>query len=145
MALKTYDVAKILVIFGGVPLRGFAPGTKISITYPEAFNKVVGTDAEVARGKTNDETCLATLEILQTSKTNDTLSSFHLADKAAPAGVPLPFFLKNLNGTTLITAAGAWVKGFPSEVAYGTEAAANRWVIDMGETLTFIGGQDAAV
>lgn len=140
-ALKAYDPAQVAVIFGGAKLEGTVPGSRVKVSFPEMFTKVVGTDGEVARGKKNDRTVKITIELLQTSISNDVLMGFHLADINSPSGAPLPVMVKNLLGTFLVLAPGAWLVGPPSEVAYGPDVVGNAWVIDTGQAQAFVGGQ----
>jgi hypothetical protein len=144
MALKVYDPAQVVVIFGGHKVEGMAPSSRVKISFPELYNKVVGIDGEVARGKNNNRTSSVSIELLQTSSSNDVLMGFFIADDVAPNGAPLPLMIKNINGTTLFVAAGAWIKKLP-EVSYAAEVGANVWEIDCGETESFVGGQVSAI
>ncbi len=139
-SLKAYDPAQVLVVYGGAKIEGMAPSSRVKITFPELFTKVVGIDGEVARGKKNDRTAMVTIELLQTSLSNDILMGFFLADDAAPAGLVKPLMIKNINGTAIFTAAGAWIKKLP-EVTYAADVGTNTWEIDCGEVVSFVGGQ----
>lgn len=140
MSTKAYDPAKIVATLAGIEIKGYAPGAKLTLTFPELYNKIVGLDGEVARGKTNNKSCTIKFSLLQTSESNDVLMNLFEADDAAPAGALVPFFLKNLAGNTLVTAASAWVMGLP-EVAYAAEVGVNEWTVECGETIAFLGGQ----
>lgn len=140
LGTKAYDPAKVIATLAGIEVKGYAPGSKLTMTFVELYNKVVGLDGEVARGKTNNKTSQVKFSLLQTSSSNDTLMALFAADDAAPAGAVVPFFLKNLNGTTIVMAASAWIVGLP-EVGYAAEVGTNEWTIDCGETIAFIGGQ----
>lgn len=142
LGTKAYDPAQCIFTLGGIEIKGYAPGSKIVATFPELYNKVVGLDGEVARGKTNNKTSQWKVSLLQTSVSNDILMAFFDADDAAPGGVIVPLFFKNINGTTLITAASAWIMGLP-ELTLAGEVGVNEWTIDCGETITFVGGQAA--
>lgn len=144
LGTKAYDPAMYIATFGGVEIKGYAPGAKIAGTFPALFNMVVGLDGEVARGKTNDKTSQWRFSLLQTSVSNRVFSNNLAADDAAPSGIVLPFFLKNVNGDTLITSPSAWVVG-PPELSLAAEVGVNEWTIQCGETITYIGGQDSLV
>lgn len=144
MGLKVYDPAQVVVIFGGHKVEGMAPSSRVKITFPELYTKVVGIDGEVGRGKKNDRTAMVSIELLQTSNSNDILQGFFLADDLAPAGAPLPLMIKNLNGSALFVCPGAWIKKLP-EVTYAGDVGANTWEIDCSETESFVGGQVSAV
>ncbi len=143
MGTKAYDPAQIIATLAGVEIKGFAPGAKLTATFPELYNKVVGLDGEVARGKTNNKTCQLKFSLLQTSLSNDVMMGLFEADDGTPAGLLVPFFLKNINGTTLITAPSAWITQLP-EVSYAAEVGVCEWTVDCGETIAFIGGQAQA-
>ncbi len=139
--LSAYDPALITVVFGGARIEGMVPGSRVKVTMVERFKKVVGIDGEVARTKNADKTVQIMVELLQTSLSNDVLMGFHLADDAAPSGVVVPVMVKNLVGTFLVVAPGAWLVGPPKEVAYGSDVVGNQWVIDTGQANAFVGGQ----
>ncbi len=143
MSTKAYDPAQIIATLAGIEIKGYAPGSKLTVTFPELYNKVVGLDGEVARGKTNNKTCQVKFSLLQTSESNDVLMGLFEADDAAPGGALVPFFLKNIVGTTLITAASAWIQMLP-EYSLAAEVGTNEWTVDCGETIAFIGGQAQA-
>lgn len=141
MGLKAYDQDQVSVIFGGALIEGFVPGSKIKIGFPEWFGKTIGTNKEVARYKKADRTVMFTMELLQTSSSNDVLMAFLLADDAAPNGAPQFAMVKNLQGTFLVNAPGAWIVGPPAEVDFGEEVKGNVWKIDTGQAQAFVGGQ----
>ena len=139
--LSAYDPALVAVIFGGARIEGMVPGSRVKVGFAERFKKTVGIDGEVARSKNADKTLQITIELLQTSLSNDVLMAFHIADDAAPNGVVVPAMVKNLLGTFLVNAPGAWLVGPPKEVAYGPEVVGNVWVIETGQATSFVGGQ----
>ncbi len=141
LGTKAYDPAMIIATLAGAEIKGFAPGAKVAGTFPELFNMVVGLDGEVARGKTNNKTSQWKFSLLQTSISNRTLMALFANDDGSPAGTVVPFFLKNLNGDTLIMAPSAWCPQLP-DLSYAGEVGVNEWTIQCGETISFIGGQD---
>lgn len=142
LGTKAFDPAQCIFTLAGIEIKGYAPGSKITATFPELYTKVVGLDGEVARGKTNNKTSTWKVSLLQTSISNDVLMGMFAADDAAPGGVMVPLFYKNLNGTTLITAVTAWVPMLPEHTVAG-EVGVNEWTVECGETIVFIGGQAA--
>lgn len=137
--LKHYDAAKVVITFGPYLLEGTANEGRVTLEFPEGYGKVVGTDAETARYKINDETVMATVPLLQTSTFNSRLMELYLIDRNAPGGAPLPLFIKDLNGDSLFTAPGAWIKGIP-RVSYVQGIEAREWVFDTGPGIWFLGG-----
>lgn len=114
--LKTYDPSRILITYGPHKLEGFAPDSRIDVTYPVTFNDVEGSDGEVARGKTNASALTIVCTLLQTSDSNTFLNALFFADVNAPSGAPLPFFMKDLDGLDYIIAPGAWIPQLPQNV-----------------------------
>lgn len=137
--LKHFDAALVAITFGPLLLEGTAEGGRLTIEFPDGYGHVVGTDAEVARFKINDETALATVPLLQTSLTNDLLTQLYQQDRNAPGGVPLPFFAKDLNGTSIFVAPGAWIVGLP-QVTYVQGIEAREWKFQCASGLWTIGG-----
>jgi hypothetical protein len=142
LGTKAFDPAQAIFTLGGIEIKGYAPGSKIAASFPELYNMVVGLDGEVARGKTNNKTSQWKVSLLQTSVSNRTLMTLFSADDSAPGGTIFPLFYKNLTGDTIITAASAWIVGYP-EYSITAEVGVNEWTIQCGETITYIGGQDA--
>lgn len=137
--LKHYDPAQVVIMFGVAKLEGTAPDGRVSIEFPEGYGHVVGTDGEVARFKINDPTCKVTVPLLQTSQSNDVLTALYLADRVAPTGAPLTLFIKDINGTSLFTAAGAWIVGLPAtRFVGGVEA--REWTFQTAAVIPFVGG-----
>ncbi len=142
LGTKAFDPAQCTFTLGGIELKGYAPGSKITAAFPELYNMVVGLDGEVARGKTNNKTSQWKVSLLQTSVSNRTMMTLFSADDGAPGGLIFPLFYKNNSGDTLITAASAWIVGMP-EHAIAAEVGVNEWTVQCGETITYIGGQNA--
>lgn len=137
---KGYNSAAVTVVFNGALLDGFGPDSRVEITYPEQFTKVIGADGEVARSKTNDQTCQVKLTLLQTSASNDILSATHTLDATSPFGGGVGnLLIKDLLGTTLVACAQAWIMKY-ADVAFAKEVGTREWTIDCGTTATLIGG-----
>ena len=137
---KTYDSKQVAVIFGGVPLEGFAAGSRVTLTpSAKAFTKQVGSDGESTRSKTNDSTYTVKLSLHQSSLSNDFLSAKHNADLATPGGITDPLFIKDLLSGTTYIAKNAWLTGFP-ENAFEAEAGALEWEIETGDMIVDIHG-----
>src|SRR5260370_1249132 len=130
---KVYDSASVAVVFNGALLSGFAPGSRVSIAFPEQFTKQVGSDGEVARSKVNDGTAQVKITLLQTSFSNDALSVFHNLDKSGPFGLGVgPLFIKDLQGTFLFAAPQAWIVKF-ADAEFAQDAGEREWTIDHGD------------
>lgn len=139
MSLKTFDFKKVSVIIGPHIASGFADGTGIAVEYNEdRFITQVGSDAEVTRSKSNDNTGTFTLTLQHASKTNDVLSGYKLLDDASNAGI-FPVLIKDLQGNTVAEGTSCWVQSTPS-VEFGREAADREWVIATDDLKLFVGG-----
>lgn len=139
MALKTYDPKLVILTVGGVPISGFADGTFISaMRSNDSFTKVSGADGIVTRAKSNDKSGEITITLQQSSPSNDVLNGFAQLDERANAGI-VPVTIKELNGTTLLFGAEAWVRK-PADTEYGKEVSNREWTIDVAELEYNIGG-----
>jgi hypothetical protein len=116
----TYDPKKILASFGPVLFSGFADGVMITaVRNNPGVNLAVGSTGDSARAISNDESGLITITLLQTSNVNALLSAIEKLDQATGDGVN-PFFIKNLNGVDLVSAASAWIQK-PADYNRGRE------------------------
>jgi hypothetical protein len=142
MALKVYDPKDVTVIFGPTgQITGYADGTFVTIEKnEEAFALQVGTDGEGTRSKSNNQSGRITISLMQSSASNDILSTIHTADLEVGTGV-FPLLVKDLQGNSIFEASQAWITSFPSS-EYGREAAAREWVIETDQLIMFPGGND---
>jgi len=131
--VTNFDPKKVIVIFGGVPIGGYADGTFIEISPndEEGFKKVVGADGEVARSQSNDNTHKVVITLLQSSLSNQHLSIVHNADKASGKGI-MPLTITDLNGGSLKHWPQAWIQGDPTE-GFGKEIGERQWTFDTGQ------------
>lgn len=130
--VKTYDPKLVTVIFGGVPISGFADGTFVTVTpAAERFTKTVGADGEVSRAKSNDKTAEVALTLIQTSPSNDYLSSILAIDNASNLG-KLPLQIVDLSGTTVQSWSEAWLKQ-PPDLEFSKETGERAWMFDTGQ------------
>lgn len=136
-----YDADRFIIMLAGIRLQGFADGEFMSAKRTQAgFIRVVGTDGEVARSKSNDKTGDFTVKLLQTSASNAALSALHNTDLNAPNGAGVGAFLvQDISGNSIFTAQQAWVVQFP-EGSWGRSAVAREWNIQTGECVWFEGG-----
>ncbi len=131
-AVKTYDPKQFKIIFGGVAISGFADGPFISVAPAgDRFTKVSGADGEKARSKSNDYSHEVTLTLLQTSASNDYLSTIHNIDKLSNLG-KLPLQIVDLNGTTILSWSQAWIRAVPT-VENAKEIGERVWVFDTSD------------
>lgn len=136
---KTYDSKKIAIIVGGFPLSGFSESSLVKVTRSaDSWKKTVSADGPVTRSKENDLSGEFTFSLLQTSQSNDILTGFALLDEQSNSGI-VSVLVKDLNGTTLYSAAEAWIKK-PPEGGAEKDAKDRSWVLDCAQLSIFTGG-----
>jgi len=131
--VTNYDPKKVIVIFGGVPLSGYADGdfVEVSANDGDGFKKQVGADGEVARAQSNDNTHNVTLTLMQSSLSNEYLSGIRNSDKLLGKSI-LPLEITDINGGSLHSWPQAWIKGDPTW-GYGKELKERQWTFDTGQ------------
>lgn len=137
---KTYDPGKLVVSFRGRLISGFGDGSMIKITRDEdAYTKIVGGDGEVARVRSRNKSGSVELTLMQTSASNDDLSSAAALDELSGTGIG-PLMVKDLLGTTVAAGANAWIRKLP-DAEYNKDGADRVWIIDVEQLDLFVGGQ----
>jgi hypothetical protein len=133
--VTNFDPKKVVIIFGGTPIDGFADGTfaELAPNSADGFVKQVGADGEVARAQNNDNTHTLTITLMQSSLGNIALSTIRNTDKVAGKSI-LPLEITDLNGGSLFTWPQAWIHGDPTW-GYGKELTERQWVIDTGQAV----------
>lgn len=139
MATATYDPSLNVFSFAGLNITGYAPATYISVERNEdAFTLVVGASGEATRSHNRNRSGTVTLTLMASSQSNDALTAIALADEIGGTGVSV-LFLKEANGTTLVSASNAWVKKMPV-VDRAKEAGTVEWVFECEDLNIFVGG-----
>lgn len=93
----------------------------------DSFEDDVGADGWVERWKTNDRRVEGGITLLQSSSSNDYLSSLHALDCNQPNGAGVGSLqLKDLQGTTLILCTRTWIAK-PADVALGRKSKPRKW------------------
>jgi len=139
--VRTYNAAKIMVIFNGVPLTGYADGTFVGIEMQnDGITTQVGADGEIARAVNSDRRCTVTVTLQQTSISNDFLSTMFSTDILTCGGLMGPILVQDLCGETLFAASSAWIVK-PATAEFGKEITTRAWAIHTGNpTIYNIGG-----
>jgi hypothetical protein len=133
---KTYDSRLVVVSCGGIALDGFGDAEKVVLSPNEdAVTVLTGSDGETAISYNGNDTELATINLMQTSTSNDYLSSLALAR------TPFSFQIRDLNGTTLVYGI-AWVQRAP-DVSPAKTVGINAWQIGVKVSQKNIGGVPA--
>ena len=137
-SVRTYDPKSVILTVGGFPIGGYADGTFINHEYDEdSFAKVTGADGFTSRAKTQNRGSFLTINLAQTSPSNDTLSGLALADQLSNTGV-VPVVLKDILGTTVLFSANGWVRK-PANLEYGKEITNREWILDLTDTDLVVG------
>lgn len=135
---SNYDPARVVVIFRGLQLLGPMDGTFISAERTEdGFMTQVGAAGDVTRVRSRDKTGSVTVTLQAASPSNEDLSAVYAEDEAFGTGYG-PLMVKDLNGTTLISAEKAWIKKLPN-VEFADEASSREWILDCAELEMFVG------
>lgn len=141
MATKTYSPKRVELIINGVPMKGFADGTFISVERSsDAFSTNVGADGEVSRTHSSDKTGKVTLTLQQTSESNDFLSALVILDEETLLG-QFALLLKDTNGTTICESPSAWIDKV-ANTEFGAEISDREWIISCSELVSFVGGNN---
>jgi hypothetical protein len=128
----TYSPKKVIVTFNGRILTGYAAGTFIEAEREsDAFTKDVGADGETARVASADRSGRVTLTLMQTSDSNDYLSTVAATDELTQTGTGA-LFIKDTSGRSLVTAGEAWVKKVP-KASFAKDNGEREWVFETGD------------
>lgn len=143
--MRIYDPSSVILTVGGSDIEGFAQGSFITVQYnADAFAIVVGSRGDVARSKSSNRSARITVRLMQTSPSNDLLSTLHNLDLSAPNGAGV-FALALRDGETgraVHTAVHAWIVKFP-DINYDMTDTAREWVIETDRLEAFVAGAPA--
>jgi hypothetical protein len=141
MAIKTFDPANYSLIIGPHIVEGFADGEFMNLSFQDDdWEHVSGADGEEMRVKKNDLRAELTMTLLQSSASNDYLSTLRSTDQASGAGV-VPMLLKDNNGNSVAESIGCWVKRAP-DMANSKSPSNREWVLQVYRCNVFIGGNN---
>lgn len=138
MAVKHYNPKEVMVIFGEIIVEGIAEGTFVEVEPNEdAVSLYVGGDGKGTRAMNNNRSGTIKFTLSQSSKSNEKLSVLHELDRASGAGVR-PVMVRDINGTSLYTAATAWVKKGPNGT-FSTKIETRQWTLETDSLIPFHG------
>jgi hypothetical protein len=136
--LKTYDAKGCSITLGGIIVTDFADGDFISVTgMGDNFEAVTGADGSENRNNKNLTGCDVTITVSQTSLTNDLFSTKHILDKLTNAGTAA-FLFKDVNGTSIVSAGQAYIKGF-ADMNNGNALATRAWNLRCPQAVVNVG------
>lgn len=129
------------VVVGGFIILGFADGEAIRISRDDdAFYKTVGVSGEVARRLSLNTAGSLTISLMQSSISNDDLSTLTALDYATGglAGA-VPVLVRDKSGRSVFASVFGWVKKLPDSV-YASDVGIREWTIDCAALLESLGG-----
>ena len=138
---KKHSVKDYSIVFAGQQLTGFGPDDFFEVAFNgEGYTQTVGSDGEVAVNQDADESGVVTVNLLQTSVSNEFLSQIY---QSARDGGQLQhdLLIRDANGKTAYSSADAVVKRVP-DTSRGKEAGTNGWQILCGHLKGFEGGTE---
>ena len=136
---KTYDPGRVVVTFGPHIVTGYAEGAFVRATRDEdSFTKRVGADGRGTRVRNRNRGGSVEIVLHQSSPSNDFFAAKVVEDELLGVAV-FPLVVKDLNGTTLVAAAEAWIKK-PADVEEGKDLSDRTWILDTTALETFAGG-----
>ena len=140
--MRIYDPNEVILNIGGADITGYAPGTFISVAMDEdAFKVVIGAAGDVVRSKSNNRMAALTVTLLQTSPSNDLLSTVHNLDQAGRngAGVFAIELRDAFDGRAVFTSGAAWIQKAP-DATFGDTDSNRAWTIRIEKLVRFDGG-----
>jgi len=134
---KYYNPAELSVIINSHPIsRDIPTDTFLSIEpNSDITNETVGSRGNVTQAPTNDKMWVMTLTLIQSSPSNDYLSSLALE------GLAFPVLVKDHLGTTVMESPKAWVKRWPT-LEYAQDPSNREWTLCLSNGVPFVGGND---
>lgn len=138
MAYKTFDANQTSLVIGGAPVVGFAIDSAISIkTEASRYKNTRDLHGNVTRYRINDNSAEITLNLTQSSRSNQLLSNYLELDRQSDSGV-FSVYLKDSNGTTFFTSDSAYIEKAPT-LQYGEEEKNREWVIQATNITYYVG------
>jgi hypothetical protein len=126
---KTFNLARVLLTIGTIPVSGFADGDAIVVAKDsDAWTKTVGADGEVCRHRTNNDSGSITINLSYSSQANGLLDALRALD-ATSGGGAVPVTVLDLASGTEFFAPSAWIKKAP-DATFGREVGPRQWVLD---------------
>lgn len=134
--MNTYTFSQVFVVVNGNVLTGL---NSITVTRQSpSFEIIKGIRGHHSRRKTDDTSAVVQIAMLQTSFSNEVLSSFLVDDINKGTG-RLSIFINDGMGRTLFSSNTGFIEGFP-EVGFQEEIGDRVWVIQCLESELYVGG-----
>lgn len=132
MSVRNYSAGEVAIIIGDHIVGGYADGTFATLERTEdSFTTVTGADGKTSRAKSSNRSGLLTLNLLNTSPSNEVLSSYALQDEADGTGF-FPVLVRDNSGGSRHSSATGWVRK-PANAEYAKELTDRQWLIDLAD------------
>lgn len=137
----TYSADKISITVASHTVVGYQDGSFVNIEpMGDGISSISGADGDVARSISLDPRNQITITLMQTSKSNDVLSSLYDADRISGGDGAFPITVSDLRGSTLVAGTG-WITNKASSTFSTSADQTREWtLIVVGEY--FSGGTD---
>ena len=144
MGNAVWDFSQVAASLGPIDISsigGFAEGSVIKYVHDDAwFGVKKGADGSVTRYRIPASVAKITFTLAQSSIVNDLLSARLISDHNTPGGSGIgAVLLKDLGGTTLVSAAHAFIEA-PPQAEFGVEVGDREWSIVLMDAQPFFGG-----
>lgn len=141
MAARTYNPALVSIVYGPKLITGFADDTAITVErMSDTWNDQVGTDGFVTRSPSNDKRGTITINLTQSSPSNDDLQAMATADEMT-GNAAAPVLVRDASGRTICSGDTAWVTKPPAS-EFGRSITNRQWVLRVANLVIFTGGND---
>lgn len=138
----TWDGAELTVVIGVTPISGLSDGDSVTARRnAPLYNSRAGNDGAVGRARVTDKRGQVEIHILQTSEVNDTLSALFNLDSLSEEGQFVgPLIVKDLSGTSVISAGQAWLMQVGDVPFASGEVGERIWTFEAADLKMWIGG-----
>lgn len=104
MAANAYFPTQVDASLGGQIIEGYADGTMIDVEFPsDDYEMKVGTKGDVGVAQILNPTAMVTIRLLQTSPSNDALSTLRRSSMSASAtGFASDLSIRDRSGNTIV-------------------------------------------
>lgn len=127
-APKSYWGERVIGVIGAHELTGVVKYTVRPIG--DGIGSTESMDGQLTRWGKSWTRCEIDVELLQSSPSNDVLSSILSVDKKSNGAGTFAFALSDLNGSSMVTASSAWVRNYPEQGFTDTGDQTRSWTIE---------------
>lgn len=143
MKYKPYDPKKNTLIIGAQIISGYGDGTYVKVSRNQDFVTLkMGTDGEGTRSISNDKSGRFEITLMQSTPSNDYLSSLAATDELSGTGL-VPILFRDASGTSIASCVNAWIVKLP-DLEQQKEVNTRTWIFETDVLELFVGGQLSA-